>query len=162
MRNRFFWICLLPVAAWIANLGQAPGDVLLENWRARPEKYDYLQVVTFAKDGTGDLILGDHQFVRHEEDFHYNIRQLGFPESVSDLAGWPQLLTTRRFELRFLTDIGREYSGQLQLEKGPFEFNREGPGGGKIRFDYRLTFNPCPFPAGYVGSRQYYGHQTSR
>lgn len=159
MNARLSWLFLLSCLLLGGALSQTPGQVLVENWRARPEKYDYLQVVTLEKDGTGELLLGDHQFVRHEETLHYNIRQLVLSDRVGDLASWSRLLTTQRFELRFLTETGREYSGQLELDKGPFEFKNEGPVGGRLVFDYRLTFNPCPFPAGYVGSRQYYGHQ---
>ena len=159
MDARLSWLFLLSCLLLGGALSQTPGQVLVENWRARPEKYDYLQVVTLEKDGTGELLLGDHQFVRHEETLHYKIRQLVLSDRVGDLASWSRLLSTQRFELRFLTETGREYSGQLELDKGPFEFKNEGPVGGRLVFDYRLTFNPCPFPAGYVGSRQYYGHQ---
>ncbi|MBS2040710.1 hypothetical protein JST97_37330 [bacterium] len=127
---------------------------LMGSWLAHPEKYDYLQAVTFRPDGTGDLVWGDHQVIRHDEKFQFDLRPLAFSP---DPTRWSQELASQRFELRFLSEQGREYSGRLLLEEGHFQFEREGPVGGRVSYACRLTFDTCPF--GFLECRQYYGHE---
>ncbi len=156
--RRYLTILWLIVPLLLAGLYQpASSQRLLTSWLAHPEWYDYLQAVTFRADATGDLVWGDSQAIRHDEKFQFNLRPLAF---ASDPTRWPQELAGKRFELRFLTEEGREYSGRVLLEEGHFSFEREGPGGGRLTYACRLTFDPCPF--GFFDCREYYGHEKKR
>ena len=154
MRQCVSFLWLLPVLLLAGFFRIQSSQRLLGSWLAHPEKYDYLQAVTLRSNGTGDLVWGDHQVIRHDEKFQFNVRPLAFS---TDLTRWPHELAGKNFELRFLSEQGREYCGRLLLEEGHFQFEREGPVGGRVTFACRLTFDNCPF--GFLKCREYYGHQ---
>lgn len=157
MRHSAIFLWLLLFLAVAGGFPIQSSQKLLTSWLAHPEKYDYLQAVTFRSNGTGDLVWGDHQVIRHDEKFQFHVRPLAF---ATDLSRWPQDLASKRFELRFLSEQGREYHGRLLLEEGNFQFDREGPVGGRVTFACRLTFDSCPF--GFLKCREYYGHEKNK
>ena len=142
--------CGAPKQEWLTN----------GSWLAHPDWYDYLQAATFKADGTGDLVQGDSQHVRHEEQFRYQIRELTGEKFLQEPADLLVVLKEqRRFALKFTCDEDRVWSGEVQLEEGPFEFVGEGPDRTKSVFRYRLRFSHCPF--GWGGTSDYYGHRQS-
>lgn len=152
----------------VFGCSSSPEWLTQEPWLAHPQKYDYLQCVEFKKDGAGELTWGDRQVIRHQEKIHYKIRALNTDEllRVEDLArgelGQLNPPSQPKFALDFTGDDKRKWSGILELEEGPFEFEREVPWDGakeKISYRYRLRFSTCPFGPNSNKSLDYYSHK---
>jgi hypothetical protein len=137
MRAR--WVAGLALAAMaIAARDRAPS--LTRTWHAPAPHYDYLEAITFARGGVGNMVWGYHQAVRCDIDFRW--RRAG--DGAVELTYLREALQPRRLA--------------FAVERGRFDVRDPGPGGDRtIHYRCRLTFGATPFPAGCDTQRVYYG-----
>jgi len=127
---------LLLVIALVA--GDRP-PALERTWNAAAPHYDYLEAITFAGGGVGNMVWGFHQAVRCDVDFRW------------------RRVDARTVELHYMREVQPPRRLAFATDWGRFDVIDPSPGGDRtIHYRCRLTFSASPFPAGCDTQRIFY------
>jgi hypothetical protein len=115
------------------------------SWRVSQPFYDFLQSITFAADGTGEMVYGYAQAIQLLVCFRFTVPQPGrlhveFLDTVDDVYG-PMFTASEQNRHR---DVG------FTLEEGEYPRIVQTMGGPRTQVHhYALHFDTDPFPDGY-------------